>query len=105
MFKTETELQLELFPRNWTEIETEIMPGTEISLRHWTQQLWQWWHRGEPSYNARVPKIGKRDENCTWNVRHHVLVINSPRNNSWILYFQKVAITLDSDKSWSPYPI
>ena len=32
MFKTETELQLELFPRNWTETETEIMPGTEISL-------------------------------------------------------------------------
>ena len=32
MFKTETELQLELFPRNWTETETEIMSGTEISL-------------------------------------------------------------------------
>ena len=32
MFKTETELQLKLFPRNWTETETEIMSGTEISL-------------------------------------------------------------------------
>ena len=32
MFKTETELQLELFPRNWTETETEIISGTEISL-------------------------------------------------------------------------
>ena len=32
MFKTETELELELFPRNWTETETEIMSGTEISL-------------------------------------------------------------------------
>ena len=32
MFKTETELQLELFPRNWTETETKIMSGTEISL-------------------------------------------------------------------------
>ena len=40
MFKTETELQLELFPRNWTETETEIMSGTEISLvrmSFWTQ--------------------------------------------------------------------
>ena len=33
MFKTETELKLELFPRNWTETETEIMSGTEISLQ------------------------------------------------------------------------
>ena len=32
MFKTETELQLELFPQNWTETETEIISGTEISL-------------------------------------------------------------------------
>ena len=32
MFKTETELKLELFPRNWTKTETEIMSGTEISL-------------------------------------------------------------------------
>ena len=36
MFKTETELQLELFPRNWTETETEIMSGTEISLERRT---------------------------------------------------------------------
>ena len=36
MFKTETELQLELFPRNGTETETEIMPGTEISLERST---------------------------------------------------------------------
>ena len=32
MFKTETELKLELFLRNWTETETEIISGTEISL-------------------------------------------------------------------------
>ena len=55
MFKTETELKLELFPRNWTETETEIMSGTEISLGwvspHGASTLFKLYEIWFPSYN------------------------------------------------------